>query len=103
MSPIDLFDEIIQSINPEEVPLEFIVMAKVRDFNGNERIIRGSELSQVLRGPAREKYNDARIVLHVRKIRDAIAAGVNEIYDEINRRIADEFRAQVIEDKNKDI
>ena len=90
MSPIDLFDDIIQNIDPDEVPLEFIVLAKVTDFAGNERILRGDELARVMRGPERKKLAEARVILNVQKIRYAIQRGVNEIYDEINRRVQED-------------
>jgi hypothetical protein len=94
MSPSDLFDDIIQNIDPDEVPLEFIVLAKVTDFAGNERILRGEELAKVMRGPERKRLAEARVILNVQKIRFAIQKGVNEIYDEMNRRVqADEDAA----------
>lgn len=85
MSPSELFDDIIQNIDPDEVPLEFIILAKVTDFSGKERVLKGSELEKVMRGPERKRLAEARVMLDVRKIRLAIASGVNEIYDEINR------------------
>ena len=106
MTPSDLFQDIIQSVDPDEVPLEFVVLAKITDLNGNERIIRGAELERVMKGPERRKLTEARIILNVRKIRESISFGVNEIYDEINRRITDDIRnpKPSIEDhKNKDI
>jgi len=87
MSPSDLLDDIIQSIDPDEVPLEFIVFAKVTDFSGNERILKGEEMARVMRGPDRKRLAEARVILDVRRIRMAITACVNEIYDEINRRV----------------
>lgn len=105
MTPSDLFEDIIQSIDPDEVPLEFIVLAKVTDFNGTERVIRGNELAKIMRGPERRKLSEARIILNIRKIREAIALGVNEIYDEINRRISEEIQSPKppLDHKNKDI
>ena len=85
MSPVDLLEDIIQNIDPDEVPLEYIILANVTDFKGQQRILKGSELARVMRGPERKLLAEARVILDVRKIRMAIAAGVNEIYDEINR------------------
>jgi len=105
MTPSDLFEDIIQSIDPDEVPLEFIVLAKVTDFNGNERVLRGAELAKIMRGPERRKLSEARIILNIRKIREAIAFGVNEIYDEINRKLSEENQPPnpPLDHKNKDI
>jgi hypothetical protein len=85
MSPSELFDDIIQSIDPDEVPLEFIILAKVTDFSGNDRVLKGPELAKVMRGPERRLVAEARVILDVRKIRAVVAAGVNEIYDAINQ------------------
>lgn len=94
MSPVDLLEDIIQNIDPDQVPLEYIILAKVTDFKGEERILKGTELARVMRGPERKLLAEARVILDVRKIRQAIAAGVNEIYDEINRLVdeADESK-----------
>lgn len=85
MSPSELFDDIIQRIDPDEVPIEFILLAKVTDYQGHERILKGTELARVMRGPERRKLIEARVMLDVRKIRTAVEAGVFAIYDEINR------------------
>jgi hypothetical protein len=85
MSPSELFDDIIQSIDPDEVPLEFILLAKVTDLYGHERVLKGAELARVMRGPERKRLTEARVILDVRKIRMAVVSGVNEIYDEINK------------------
>ena len=90
MRHIDLLDDIIQNINPDEVPLEYIVLARVVDFRGNERIIEGPEIARVMRGPERKTLSEARVVLDVRKIRMTIARGVNEIYDAINKLVEEE-------------
>ncbi len=107
MSPIDLLDDIIQSIDPDEVPLEYIIMANVTDFRGNQRILKGAEIARVMRGPERKTLAEARVILDVRKIRNSITAGVNEIYDEINRLCDeedhDEAHSEPDEPKDTDI
>lgn len=93
MSPSELLADIIHNIDPDEVPLEFIILAKVTDYKDEEYILKGDELERVMRGPDRKKLKDARVILNVRRIRDRIAAGVNEIYDEINRLCQEEENA----------
>jgi ElaB/YqjD/DUF883 family membrane-anchored ribosome-binding protein len=93
MSPSELLADIIHNIDPDEVPLEYIILAKVTDYNNDEYILKGKELERVMRGPERKNLKDARVILNVRRIRDRIAAGVNEIYDEINRVCQEEEAA----------
>lgn len=86
----DILDDIIGQLDPEEIPVEYIVMAKVTDFDGNERLIRGEELAEFMRNPF-EVASEARIILDVRKIRKAIVEEVNAVYDEVNRMFTDAF------------
>ena len=81
----DLFEDIIQNIDVDAVPLEFIIMAKVTGHDGTERLLRGSELAKVIRGPERRRLMGLNVILDVRKIRIAVSSGVNEIYDELNK------------------
>jgi hypothetical protein len=81
----DLFDNIIRNIDVDEVPLEFIIMAKVTSMDGSEHIVRGPELAKVIRGPERNRLRGFNVILDVRKIRNAVISGVNEIYDGMNR------------------
>lgn len=85
MTPVDVLDEIIARLEPEDVPSEFIVMAKITDFNGVERIIKGSELEEMTRNPEKFHIAEARVVLNVKKIKKAIINEVNYLYDEVNR------------------
>jgi hypothetical protein len=88
MSPSHILNEIINAIEPEEVPVEYIIMARVTDFDGNERIIRGAEIETLLSARADDpRIADARIILNVRKIKKAILDEVNRIYDEVNRSL----------------
>ena len=61
-------------------------MAKIIDFHGVEHIYRGEEMLHVLKYPELYNIAEARIVLNVRKIKNAIIGEVNHIYDEVNRR-----------------
>ena len=90
MTPQDILDDIISRLDPEEIPAEYIVMAKVTDYEGNEKIIKGAELEEFMKQP----YQDAqevRVVLDVRKIRKAIIAEVNAVYDEVNALFLKDF------------
>jgi hypothetical protein len=89
MTPAETLDELISNLDPEQVPLKFIVMAKVTDFHGVERIIKGEELELMMEHPEQFEIAEARVILDVRKIRNAIIDEVNFAYDEVNRVIRD--------------
>jgi hypothetical protein len=80
MNTNDILDEIISGLQPEDVPAEFIIMAKVTDYNGIEKIIRGKDLADFLANPDRPDMAEARVILDVRKIKMAILAEVNEFF-----------------------
>lgn len=90
MTPKDILDDIISRLDPEEIPADYIVMAKLTDFDGNERIIRGEELREFMQSPF-EHAAEARIILDVRKIRKAIVEEVNWVYDEVNKLFSAKF------------
>jgi hypothetical protein len=85
MTAIDVLDDIISHLDPEDVPVEFIVMAQVTDFNGVEKIIKGDALEELLMNPEMHQIAELRVILNVRKIRKAIMEEVNAVYDEANR------------------
>lgn len=87
MTPNDILDDIISKLEPEDVPVEFIIAAKITDMNGEERIIKGAELEHVLHNPKQYPIAEARILFNVRKIRKAIVTEVNAIYDAVNARM----------------
>lgn len=83
----DILDEIIAGLEPENIPADHIIMAKITDLNGVERVLRGQELEDFMDNPT-DYAISAQIILDVKKIRRTIANLVNEIYDEVNRRCA---------------
>lgn len=78
MSPQDIIDDVISNMTPEEIPNEYIVMARVTLMDGSERILYGNDLYQFLDAPYRA--NEVRIILNVNKIRMRIINEVNSIY-----------------------
>lgn len=81
----DVIEELISRLDPEDVPLEYIVMAKIVDFQGVEKILRGDELETMMRNPELYSISEARVILNVKKMRRAVIAEVDYIYDEVNR------------------
>jgi hypothetical protein len=88
--PQDIVDDIINRLDPEQIPAEYIVMAKITDLNGNEKIISGDDLVAFMKSPF-DYAAEARIILNIQKIRKAIIAEVNAVYDEVNLRYSSEF------------
>lgn len=84
MSQQDILDDIISRLDPEDIPAEYIIMARITDMNGEEHVLRGEELKAFMENP-NEFALTAQIILDVRKIRKAIVDYVNEVYDEVNR------------------
>lgn len=79
----DILDEIIAGLEPENIPIEFIIMAKITDLDGEERILQGEELTAFMKNPM-DFAMSAKIILDVKKLRRVIVKLVNEIYDEVN-------------------
>jgi hypothetical protein len=88
--PQDIVDDIINRLDPEQIPAEYIVMAKITDLNGNEKTISGDDLVEFMKSPF-DYAAEARIILNIQKIRKAIIAEVNAVYDEVNLRYSSEF------------
>ncbi len=70
MSKYDILDEIIEQLQVEQVPPEFIIMAKVRSYDGKESVITGEELDALIKSGA--PISDVRVILDVKKIRGRI-------------------------------
>jgi hypothetical protein len=79
----DILDEIISGLQPEDVPVEYITMARVMDYDGNEKILKGKALADFLNDPDRPKMAEAHIILNVRKIKLAIMMEVNGFFKTI--------------------
>jgi hypothetical protein len=67
----EVLDSIIDNLQAEDVPASFMIMAKLTDLNGNEKIIKGSDLEDFLKNNKKEFY-EVRFVLNVKKMKLAI-------------------------------
>ena len=92
MSRSDVLDDLIRNLDPEDVPIEFIVMAKVTDFDGNERIVRGEELEAVIRDPDLQQVAEIRVIYNVKKMRRAMTDEVSAVYDEVARLLQQKIK-----------
>lgn len=83
----EVLDEVISGLQPEYVPVEYIVYAKLLDRQGVERVVRGAELAQFMANPDHANVQEARVVLDVRKIRRAMISGVMKFFENLDQRL----------------
>jgi hypothetical protein len=87
MATNEILDEIISMLDPEYVPVEYIIMARVVDSFGTEQIIRDpEELSRMLSDPEARR-GEVRIILDAKKIKRDILERLTAVYTEVNRRL----------------
>ena len=80
----NILDDVISGLQPEELPAEYIILAKVIDINGVERVLRGNELEKFMRDPNRGiGVAEARVILDVRKIREVLINILTNFFDEL--------------------
>lgn len=77
----DIIDEIIDQLSPEMIPTEFILMAKVRTYDGAEHILTGEEFEQIMATRSAD-VADVRVILDVKRIRRVIITETNAIIAE---------------------
>lgn len=80
----DILDEVIGKLQPEYVPVEYIIMAKLIDQNGVEKVLKGLELAEFMDNPERANVREARVILDVAKIRKAMLRDVTEFFDKLS-------------------
>ncbi len=80
----DILDEVIGRLQPEHVPIEYIIMAKLTDFDGVERVIRGEELAEFMANPDKANVREARVILDVRKIRKAMLNDITAFFEKLS-------------------
>lgn len=90
VNPNDILDEIINHLDPEEIPPEYIKSAKITDFDGNVKVIKGDDLRAFMESPF-EYAVEARIFLDINRIRKAIIQQVNAVYDAVNDLYAKQY------------
>jgi hypothetical protein len=84
MTKPDTLDEIISQLDPEEVPTEFVAMAKIVTLDGAEKFITGAELEVIMANPEKYSVIEARVILDVQKIRQAIIETVEKILETVH-------------------
>ena len=85
----NVIDDIMSQIQTEDVPFEYILMAKITDIHGMETIINGQEMADFIASTNRSGILDARVVLDLRRIRMAIISKITEFVNEVEYRLQD--------------
>jgi hypothetical protein len=83
---MDFLDDFIENIEPENIPTEYITMAKIIDIDGNEVIIRGGkELDDYLNDPD-NKIIEFSFILNRKKLKQAIIKEYKIFTDKLDKR-----------------
>lgn len=89
MAYSSILDDVIGGLQPEDLPMEYIVLAKVIDNDGVEKILRGKEVTKFLNDPDRAQgIAEARVILDMSKIRHTIVLVLTNFFEELNHRVA---------------
>jgi hypothetical protein len=68
----DILDEIITQLDPENIPSEFIIMAKVRTYDGGETIVNGGDEFDDYMTQNADQVANVQVVFNVRRIRERV-------------------------------
>lgn len=91
----ELLDEMIAGLDPMHVPAEYIIKAVFVDHQGIEHTVSGTRLRELIDegGGVLQGASDARVTLDVRSIKKQMLADIMSTYDEVNRLIAERYKA----------
>jgi len=81
-----ILDGLINTLQPEHVPSEFLIQATYTDRHGTEHTITGIELMLFMANPSRFHTHEAHVVFDVRKIRRVMHDQVMEFLLYLNAR-----------------
>ena len=86
MDYISIFDQIIDEVSPDDLPVEYIILARVVDFAGVERELRGDELIKFINHPMREfSVLQACILLDVAKMREVMLENILTFFESVDQ------------------
>jgi hypothetical protein len=80
----DILDEIINHLDPELIPTEYIILAKVRTLDGNETIVKRDEFDDFMRDNGDLIFN-VQVILDVRMIRQEILEITDDIFEKASQ------------------
>ena len=80
----ELLDYIVSGLDPEHIPLEYIIMVKYVDRYGKEHIVKGSELEKFMFERNSFDAQSAKVVLDTKKIKKTILSDVANVMQKVN-------------------
>ena len=81
-------NELLNDLQPEYIPLEYIFAANYIDRFGIEHTLRGAELAQFIKHPDRYQPRHAYLILDANKIRRVMHDKIIEFFIDLNEHIA---------------
>jgi hypothetical protein len=81
----DILDEIINHLDPELIPTEYIILAKVRTYDGMETIVKREEYDQYMEDHS-ELVANVQVILDVRLIRQQILEITTDIFEKASQQ-----------------
>ena len=89
MKMVEIIDEIIGEVDPDLIPLEFIMHARVMDKRGRETLLDGKDLEAFMSKPVNTSIDDvsaASIILDVRKMRKQAFVEINAFFEHLSTK-----------------
>ena len=86
MDKPDFLDEIINELEPEMVPLEYMIVAKVQTIYGEELVLTKDELEDFME-ESPEIINSVRVMLDMKAIRDDINRISDAVFQTLRRQL----------------
>lgn len=80
----DILDEIINHLDPELIPTEYIILAKVRTYDGMETIVKREEYDQYMEDNS-DLVANVQVILDVRLIRQQILEITTDIFEQASQ------------------
>lgn len=94
MTMTTIIDDFISELQPENVPLEYIVLAKYTDRTGVEIILHGDAMAHFLNNPQLYNVVEARVILDVRKLRRVIKSRINQFFLQLSKLSENDFKKE---------
>lgn len=78
MNTFTIIDEVIDALDPQDVPVEYIISVILDTTNETQVVLYGDDMRNFLKFPLGTNFTNAKIRLDVRKIRLAMLTAVNQ-------------------------
>lgn len=86
MSERTIVQEFLYHLDPEEVPLEYISAASIKDLEGREVVLRGQELQMLMSNhPDYRHVSDCRVFIDLKRVIAAVNLEVEFIHEQVDK------------------